>query len=119
MTKRKKTMRTEEITKLLGPLAKTFNVAVSELWKIFVRQYVVKGLSQAVSAVLLILFGWIMFSNRVGAENYLWAPAVSWVVGVGLVYQAVQYLGNPAYFALEDLIRKVRGKDGFVSTPFH
>lgn len=87
--------------KKLDPIAKLAKTGVKELWTIFVRQYIVKGISTVFTALVLV------------ASSVLLAPHVGYfalipvAVAVGLVYNAIAYLGNPKYYALEDITKKV------------
>lgn len=92
----------EKVLKALEPLAKGLKVAVSELWGIFVRQYVVKGISELFTAVLLGI-GAYMLKDSI----HYWALAPL-VIDIYLIYDVINLLGNPQYFALEDISKKVR-----------
>lgn len=96
-----------EAKKIIDSLAKGLGVAASELWGIFVRQYVVKGLNELFTALVLFTSAWFL-------KDYIsfWA-LVPVAFGIGLIYGAISYLGNPKYFALNDIVERVRDfKDG-------
>lgn len=87
---------------VIDSLAKGLGVAAGELWSIFVRQYVVRGANELFTAVVLfvaafILWGFVQF----------WA-LIPVAVGIGFVYGAIAYLGNPKYYALEDIVKKIK-----------
>lgn len=87
---------------VIDSLAKGLGVAATELWTIFVRQYIVRGANELFTALVLFvgaffLKDWIQF----------WAliPAA---IGVGFVYGAISYLGNPKYYALNDIVARIK-----------
>ena len=92
----------EQVREAISGAARLLGVAVTELWSIFVRQYIVRGISEA-------FFGIVIFSTAVYLQGYigLWwllAAAPSMI----LFYGAIQNLGNPKYYAIEDIIKKVK-----------
>jgi len=97
----------ESVQKAIGAIAKGIGVAATELWTIFVRQYVVRGLSELFTA--FVLYGAAFFLREsVG----LWAliPAG---IGMAFTYGAIAYLGNPKYYALADITKRIQEfKDG-------
>lgn len=96
-----------EAKKIIDSLAKGLGVAATELWGIFVRQYVVRGLNELFTALVLFVAAWFL-------KDYLsfWALAPV-AFGIGLIYGAINYLGNPKYFALNDIVERVKDfKDG-------
>lgn len=90
------------IKEAVDAVAKGIGVAAVELWSIFVRQYFVKGLTELTTAILLCV-----------ASYFLYAAIGLWILvplGVALLflYGAIQLLGNPKYYALEDITGKVK-----------
>lgn len=83
-------------------IAKGLGVAAIELWGIFVRQYIVKGITEVFTALVLI-----------GAGLFL-APKVQYwslfAFGAALpfCYGAIMLLGNPKYWAIQDITRKTK-----------
>lgn len=92
----------ESVKDGINAIAKGIGVAATELWTIFVRQYVVKGLSELFTAA--ILYGSAFFLSGVIG---LWAliPAG---FGVAFTYGAIAYLGNPKYYALADITKRIQ-----------
>lgn len=92
----------EMVTEALQQISKLLGVAVTELWTIFVRQYVVRGLNELFTAVVL-------FTGAYFLKDYIhfWA-LIPVALGIGLVYGAISYLGNPKYYALEDITDRIR-----------
>lgn len=88
-------------------IAKGIGVAATELWTIFVRQYVVRGLSELFTAV--IFYGLTAFL----AQYVGFYALIPFVIGVGFTYGAIAYLGNPKYYALADITKRIQEfKDG-------
>lgn len=85
----------------LEALAKGLGVAAIELWSIFVRQYVVKGLTELFTAVVLVGSG-IFLSTLVG----YWS-LIAFVASLPFFYGTIQLLGNPKYYAISDITDKI------------
>lgn len=92
----------KDIAGLLQPLADGLKVAVGELWGIFVRQFVVKGISELFTAVVLCTGAYYLQPHI----EYL--ALIPVVLAVVLVYDAINLLGNPKYYALNDITKKVQ-----------
>lgn len=92
----------DQVQEALNHAAKMMGVAVAELWSIFVRQYVVRGISE-------LFFGVVIVSVALYLQSYigLWWLAVA-APSMILFYGAIQYLGNPKYYAIEDIIKKIK-----------
>jgi hypothetical protein len=90
------------VSKALGTIAKGLGVAAGELWGIFVRQYLVRGIAEAFTSIVLIV-----------ASLILW-QFISWFVLIPIVgalvfaYGAILYLGNPKYYAILDITRRIK-----------
>lgn len=87
---------------VIDSLAKGLGVAATELWTIFVRQYIVRGANELFTALVLFV-GSYFLSGYVG----LWA-LIPTAIGIGFVYGAISYLGNPKYYALEDIVKRIQ-----------
>lgn len=83
-------------------LAKGLGVAAIELWSIFVRQYIVKGVTEVFTALVLIGAG--VF---VGFQLGYWA-FVPLAAALPFCYGAILLLGNPKYYAIQDITRKIK-----------
>lgn len=97
----------ESVRSAIEAIAKGIGVAATELWTIFVRQYVVRGVSELFTAV--VLYGAAYFlKDTVGLFALI--PAA---VGMAFTYGAIAYLGNPKYYALADITKRIQEfKDG-------
>lgn len=89
----------------LQPLAKVLQRTAEQLWKIFVMRYVAKGLSQVFLAVTLSGFSYLLLHRN----HLIWiTPFV--VASLVLAYDAIQLLVNPYYYALNDVILRLRNE---------
>jgi len=97
----------ESVKGAIEAIAKGIGVAATELWTIFVRQYVVRGLSELFTAV--IFYGLTAFL----AQYIGFYALIPFIVGVAFTYGAIAYLGNPKYYALADITKRIQQfKDG-------
>lgn len=87
---------------VVDSLAKGLGVAATELWSIFVRQYIVRGLNELFTAIVLFVVAFFL-KDYVGF--YALIPTA---IGIGFVYGAISYLGNPKYYALNDIVRRIK-----------
>ena len=87
---------------VIDTLAKSLGVAATELWTIFVRQYVVRGANELFTAI-------VFFTGAFFLKDYihLWA-LIPVAIGIGFVYGAISYLGNPKYYALNDIVKRIQ-----------
>ena len=87
---------------VVDSLAKGLGVAATELWSIFVRQYIVRGLNELFTAIVFFAAAFIM-------KDYLaWWALIPTAIGIGFTYGAISYLGNPKYYALNDIVRRIK-----------
>lgn len=82
-------------------LAKGLGVAAIELWSIFVRQYIVKGITEVFTALVLIGAG-IFVAHQLG----YWA-FIPLAAALPFCYGAIMLLGNPKYYAIQDITKKI------------
>jgi hypothetical protein len=83
-------------------IAKAMGVAAVELWSIFVRQYVVKGLTEFFTAVVLISAGVVLVS-----KIHYWS-LLAFGAALPFCYGTILLLGNPKYYAIQDITRKIK-----------
>lgn len=94
-------LETDALT-ALGPLAKSLGKTAGSLWKIFVRQYIARGI--ACTTVALASMGlavWLL------GDRSLWLLLIAPLPGFFL-YWGIQYLINPYYPAMDDVIVHVK-----------
>lgn len=89
------------VSEAIGAIAKALGVAAVELWSIFVRQYLVKGITEAFTGVVLCIAAWFLFPYI-----SLWA-LVPLALALVFFYGAIQLIGNPKYYALDDIMGRV------------
>lgn len=83
-------------------IAKGIGVAAVELWSIFVRQYVVKGITEIFTALVLIGAG-IFLATQLG----YWS-IIPFAAALPFCYGAIMLVGNPKYYAIQDIIEKIK-----------
>lgn len=83
-------------------IAKAMGVAAVELWSIFVRQYVVKGATEVFTALVLIGAG-VFIANHLD-----WWALIPLTLALPFCYGAIMLLGNPKYYAIQDITRKIK-----------
>lgn len=92
----------ESIKAGVEAIAKAMGVAAVELWSIFVRQYIVKGITEVFTALVLIGAG----VHIAFAFGY-WA-LVPFALALPFCYGAIMLLGNPKYYAINDITKKIK-----------
>lgn len=92
----------ESIKHTIESVAKGLGVAVTEIWTIFVRQYVVRGLSEAFTAIVCFA-ATAVFWQQIGFYAF-----IPFAVGMAFSYGAIAYLGNPKYYALTDITKRIQ-----------
>tara|TARA_B100001245_G_C22890259_1_gene428680 strand:- start:957 stop:1295 length:339 start_codon:yes stop_codon:yes gene_type:complete len=85
----------------LEALAKGLGVAAIELWSIFVRQYVVKGVTELFTALVLVGCG-VFLTTVVG----YWS-LIAFAASLPFFYGTILLLGNPKYYAIQDITQKI------------
>ena len=92
----------KNIEDALEALAKGLGVGAVELWSIFVRQFVVKGLVQVFTAVVLIATGVFI------ATQFQYWALIPFGLALTFCYPAILLLGNPKYYAIQDITQKIK-----------
>lgn len=83
-------------------IAKGLGVAAVELWEIFVRQYIVKGATEVFTALVLI-------GSSVAIFKYFGAwGLIPLALALPFCYGAILLLGNPKYYAIDDITKKIK-----------
>lgn len=86
----------------IGAVAKGIGVAATELWTIFVRQYLVRGVTEAFTGIVLCV------------ASFFLQPVIGlWILvplGIALLffYGSILLIGNPKYYALEDITKRIK-----------
>ncbi len=83
-------------------IAKAMGVAAVELWEIFVRQYVVKGITEVFTALVLIGAGVFI------ATQFQYWALIPFGLALPFCYGAIMLLGNPRYYAINDITKKIK-----------
>lgn len=92
----------DSVVDAVNGIAKVIGVAATELWGIFVRQYLVRGLTEAFTGIVLVV-----------ASVFLYGTIGLWVliplaVALAFFYGSILLIGNPKYYALEDISNRVK-----------
>src|ERR1700679_2402426 len=92
----------EKALSSLGPLASVVGKSAATLWKIFVMEYVAQGVSELVTAILIMGGSvWLLGTHNL----WLFVPAA---ISTWFLYLAIPNLVNPFYPAMEDVIKHVQ-----------
>jgi len=91
-----------EVNGVISGIAKTLGVAVGELWGIFVRQYLVRGVTEAFTGIVLCVASYFLVDY---IKLWILVP-----LGVAMVffYGAILLIGNPKYYAIEDITGRIK-----------
>jgi hypothetical protein len=95
----------DEALKKIEPLAKLLGKTAGELWKIFVWRYIAKGLGEVFLAIFGSWVGWAYLHQN----DRLWVIPFLCVSGI-LIFDAIQLLVNPRYFAMNDVIDRLNAE---------
>lgn len=91
-----------QINEVISALAKGLGVAATELWSIFVRQYLVRGVTEAFTGIVLCIASYFLY----GAIG-LWI-LIPLAVALVFFYASILLIGNPKYYAIEDITGKIK-----------
>lgn len=83
-------------------VAKGLGVAAIELWAIFVRQYVVKGVTELFTALVFVGAGAFL-----APKVHYWA-LIPFALALPFCYGTILALGNPKYYAIQDITKKIK-----------
>jgi hypothetical protein len=85
----------------LDSIANLVGKTVADLWIIFVRQYFIRGVNFAFTAVLLLVTAYIL-------KAILGVLVLLPILGaIACIYGAIAYIGNPKYYAMFDVLEKI------------
>jgi len=112
-----------KITELFGALSNQIGVGVEYFWPVFVKQYYIEAISDIAIWIVLAIFGSILIRRGiVGGDKKDWKDG-SYIVlliagGIMAIFCASTFaitggdvagkILNPEYYAIQDIIRKVR-----------
>jgi hypothetical protein len=98
-----------QILKSIEPFSKALQKTVGQIWKMFVMRYVAKGLGEIFLAVFVTWIGWYFLRS----DHRLWMLPFFIVSGV-FIYDAIQLLINPWYFAMNDVAVRLKSEQLFL-----
>ena len=96
----------EALTKV-EPIAKLLGKTAGQLWKVFVMRYIAKGVAQIFLAIFL---NWVCYIFLWHQHSYNYWMLIPLIVGGILVYDAIQLLFNPYYFAMNDVMYRLKNE---------
>lgn len=88
--------------KAIESVADVLGVAVTELWTIFVKQYVVRGITELFTAIILFTVAYLI------KDLVHWYALIPAGIGLLFVYGSIPLLVNPKYYAIDDVYDKVK-----------
>lgn len=96
--------KVQEVLSSLQPIADALKVAVTEVWKMFVRRYLAKGVSE------LLVAGAITAAAiyKLSSSNWIWLP---FGVALLIAFDGVQLTINPSYYAAGDIIERLKDEN--------
>jgi len=101
-------MTAEDVIKILDPIAKGLGVAVNEVWKIFTRQYLVIGVSEVFTGIVLAGAAWGLSFLTAKSLWFIFIPIVLGGLSLYYIYSAIPLLFNPQYRAMNEIIEKIK-----------
>ena len=100
----KKKVNEEDVLKTLGPFADGLKKTVGQLWKIFIMRYVAKGLSELFVAGVI---AWIT-TDKLYTHHWVYWLCIPLPIVLLFCLDAIQLLINPAYYAMNDVIERIK-----------
>jgi hypothetical protein len=97
-----------DLMRNLEPFSKALGKAAGQVWKIFVMRYVAKGVSEVFMAFVVSFVSY----KSLNAHHSLWM-LMPYIVSTILIYDAIQLLINPFYFAMNDVALRLKQENIF------
>lgn len=104
MAKKPTTLEADALQKV-EPIAKLLGKTASQLWKIFLFRYIAKGVAQIFLAVFINIICFVYLTHSHPYNLWMLIPLA---VGGVLVYDAIQLLVDPYYFAMNDVLYRLK-----------
>jgi hypothetical protein len=99
----------EEVLKQLEPLSKALSKSVAQIWRMFVMNYVAKGVGEIFIAAFLV---WVA-EFFLGTHHHLYMIPF-FLVAAAFAYDAIRLLINPYYFAMDDVMVRLKSEQLFL-----
>lgn len=97
-----------EIQKALEPLSKALSKTAGQIWKMFVMRYVGKGIGEIFLAIFITWIGY----HYLNAHHAIWVIPFM-IVSAVFIYDAIQLLIDPYYFAMNDVAVRLKSEHLF------
>lgn len=106
MAANKKTQPVDEKEALgkVEPIAKLLGRTAGQIWQIFVKRYIAKGVAELFAATVIT----ILTLDKLWAHHWLYWLCIPFPIVMLLAFDAIQLLINPAYFAMGDVENAIK-----------
>ena len=104
MAKKPVTTEAEALAKV-EPIAKILGKTAGQLWKIFLFRYIAKGIAQIFLAVFINVVAYMYLNHLHPYNPWMLLPLAA---GGVLIYDAIQLLVDPYYFAMNDVLFRLK-----------
>ena len=92
-------MKLDDVMKSLEPIAKGLGVAVTEVWKIYCRQYFVRGVTELITAIITGSAVYFLMPLVTKTTDWLWL-----IIPLGIASMVFLYSAIPLLFNLHTLL---------------
>lgn len=103
MTKKVKSVEEEALAKL-DPFAEGLKKTVEQLWGIFVRRYIAKGVAELFGAGVI---AWLTYV-KLWQDHWVYWLCIPFPAIMVLAIDAIQLLINPHYYAMNDVAATIK-----------
>lgn len=93
----------EAISKV-EPMAKLLGRTAGQVWSIFVKRYLAKGTAEVFAAGVI---AWVSL-DKLWTHHWVYWITIPFPVCMLLMFDAIQLLINPAYFAIGDVENAIK-----------
>lgn len=103
-SKKSKVVNESDALGAVQPLAKALSKTAGQIWQIFVKRYIAKGVAEMFSAIVIT----VLTLDKLWAHHWLYWLCIPFPIVMLLAFDAIQLLINPAYFAMGDVESAVK-----------
>ena len=99
----------EDVMKQLEPFSKVLGKSVAQIWRVFVLRYVARGIAELFLAAFIVYVGWYVLNG----DHRMWM--LPFMLAGGLfVWDAIQVLIDPYYYAMNDVLLRIKSESLFL-----
>lgn len=106
-TPKNKVVDEKEALAKVEPLAKLLGKTAGQIWKVFVKRYIAKGVAELFCACVIT---WLDF-DKLWTHHFGWF-CIPFAVVLILMFDCIQLLINPAYYAMADVENAIKRNTG-------